>query len=64
MKTSAMLTSVLCFMTSGCSLVTVPVKTAGSIVTTSVKTTGKVVAAPFEAVGGHGKENKEAKKKE
>jgi len=64
MKTSTSLTSVLCLMTLGCSLVTVPVKTAGSIVTTSVKTTGKVVAAPFEAVGGHGKEDKEAKKKE
>lgn len=35
----------------GCSLVTVPVKTAGSIVTTTVETTGKVITAPFEAVG-------------
>ncbi|MHB1078601.1 MAG: hypothetical protein ACYC67_04310 [Prosthecobacter sp.] len=51
-------------MTSGCSLVTVPVKTAGSIVTTSVETTGKLVAAPFEAVGGHGKGEKVAQKEE
>lgn len=36
---------------TGCSLVTVPVKTAGSIVTTTVKTTGDIVTAPFEAVG-------------
>jgi hypothetical protein len=37
--------------TSGCSLITVPVKTAGSIVATTVSTTGKVIAAPFEAIG-------------
>lgn len=36
---------------AGCSLVTVPVKTAGSIVTTTVKTTGDIVTAPFDAVG-------------
>jgi hypothetical protein len=36
----------------GCSLVTVPVKTAGGIVNTSVKTTGRVVEAPFKAVSG------------
>ncbi len=37
---------------SGCSLVTVPVKTAGSIVTTTVKTGGSVVEAPFKAACG------------
>ena len=37
---------------SGCSLVTVPVKTAGSIVNTTIKTTGSVVEAPFKAAGG------------
>ncbi len=47
-------------MTSGCSLVTVPVKTAGGIVTTTVSTTGKVVAAPFNAIG----RSKDSKKKE
>ncbi len=35
-----------------CSLVTVPVKTAGSIVNTTVKTSGKVVEAPFKAASG------------
>lgn len=39
------------FLFCGCSLITVPVKTAGSIVTTTVETTGKVITAPFEAVG-------------
>lgn len=51
MKTSILMTCVLCLMTPGCSLVTVPVKTAGKIVTTTVSTTGKVVTAPFDAVG-------------
>lgn len=41
----------LCLATTGCSLVTVPVKTAGSIVTTTVKTTGEVITAPFGAMG-------------
>ena len=44
---------------SQCSLVTVPVETAGSIVTTTVKTTGKVLTAPFG-----GKDEKEGKDKE
>lgn len=35
-----------------CSLVTVPIKTAGSIVNTTVKTSGKVVEAPFKAASG------------
>jgi hypothetical protein len=39
-----------------CSLVTVPIETAGSIVTTTVKTTGKVLTAPFG-----GKEEKDGK---
>lgn len=44
-----------------CSLVTVPVKTAGSVVETTVKTAGSVVEAPFKAVGGnHDKKEKEA----
>ena len=50
-KPSNLLSCVLCLVTSGCSLITVPVKTAGSIVTTTVSTTGKVIAAPFEAMG-------------
>ena len=44
----------LCLVLAGCSLVTVPVKTAGSIVTTTVKTTGDIVTAPFNAVGRSG----------
>lgn len=63
MKTSILFTYLLCLIISGCSLVTVPVKTAGSIVTTSVKTTGKVVTAPFDAVG-RSREEKEIKKQE
>ena len=38
-------------MTS-CSLVTVPVKTAGGVAKTTVKTVGKVAEAPFKAAGG------------
>lgn len=53
MKISILPVFALCLMTSGCSLVTVPIKTAGSIVTTTVSTTGKVVTAPFDAVGGN-----------
>ncbi len=63
MKTSLFMTCVLCSFTSGCSLITVPVKTAGSIVTTTVSTTGKVVAAPFNAIG-RSKDSKEEKKEE
>ena len=37
---------------AGCSLVTVPVKTAGQVVDTTVRTTGKVVEAPFKAASG------------
>ncbi|OYW77208.1 MAG: hypothetical protein B7Z37_05090 [Verrucomicrobia bacterium 12-59-8] len=51
MKPRFLLSCVLCLAASGCSLITVPVKTAGSIVTTTVSTTGRVVAAPFEAAG-------------
>lgn len=36
---------------SGCSLVTVPVKTAGSVANTTVRTTGKVLTAPFKGRG-------------
>jgi hypothetical protein len=36
---------------SSCSLVTVPVKTAGSVANTTVKTTGKVLTAPFKGRG-------------
>lgn len=32
---------------SHCSLVTVPVKTAGEVVETTVETTGNVIEAPF-----------------
>ena len=42
----------LCLGAPGCSLITVPVKTAGSIVTTTVKTTGDIVTAPFDAMAG------------
>ena len=38
---------------SACSLVTVPVKTAGSLAETTVKTAGGVAEAPFKAVGGN-----------
>ena len=40
----------LCAM--GCSLVTVPVKTAGKIVDTTIRTAGQVVEAPFKAASG------------
>gem|GEM_PF-6462439 len=40
-------------MGTGCSLVTVPVKTVGSLAETTVKTAGGVVEAPFKAVGGN-----------
>ena len=65
MKTRILLTYVLCLMTSSCSLVTVPVKTAGGIVKTTVSTTGKVVTAPFDAVGRSkaSKKEKEAAKR-
>lgn len=63
MKTSILMTYGLCLMTPGCSLVTVPVKTAGKIVTTTVSTTGKVVTAPFDAVGRN-KAEKAAEKEE
>jgi len=39
------------FIFSSCSLVTVPVKTAGSVANTTVKTTGKVLTAPFKGRG-------------
>ncbi|WP_395749105.1 hypothetical protein [Prosthecobacter sp.] len=61
MKTSILPIYLLCLMAPSCSLVTVPVKTAGKIVTTTVSTTGHVVAAPFDAVGGH-KDRKEARR--
>lgn len=41
-----------CLVLTGCSLITVPVKTVGDIVTTTVKTTGDVVTAPFDAMAG------------
>jgi hypothetical protein len=50
-KPSILLSCVLCLVVPGCSLITVPIKTAGSIVTTTVSTTGKVITAPFDAVG-------------
>lgn len=37
---------------SGCSLVTVPIKTVGGLASATVSTTGDVVTAPFDAVGG------------
>ncbi len=50
----------LCLAGSSCSLVTVPVKTAGAIVTTTVKTTGTIVTAPF---GGEDDEDREDQEK-
>lgn len=49
---------VVCF--NSCSLVTVPVKTAGAIVETSIKTTGNIVTAPFD--GGSSEESSKVKK--
>lgn len=60
-----LLFSVAIFGLSGCSLVTVPVKAAGSIVTTTVGTTGDIVTAPFDAVSGRERRrDKEKKEKE
>lgn len=53
----------LCAITSSCSLVTVPVKTAGAIVTTTVKTTGTIVTAPFGGEDDDDKEAREAREK-
>ena len=44
--------ALLLLASPSCSLITVPVKTAGSIVNTTVKTSGKVVEAPFKAASG------------
>lgn len=49
------LSCLLVLSVSSCSLVTVPVETAGGIVKTSVKTVGGVAEAPFKAVGGRRK---------
>lgn len=51
MKTGFLFCIAMGLGVSSCSLITVPVKTAGSIVNTTVSTTGRVVTAPFEAVG-------------
>ena len=53
--------SILAF--TGCSLITVPVKTAGSVVKTTVSTAGHVVEAPFKAVNG-GYRNDKTERKE
>ena len=50
MKTTTLAIASL-FVFSGCSLVTVPVKTAGSVANTTVRTTGKVLTAPFKGRG-------------
>jgi hypothetical protein len=50
--------TILC--ATGCSLVTVPVKTAGKIVDTTVRTTGQVVEAPFKAASGGYRETRAA----
>ena len=64
-KPCILLSCVLFLAASGCSLITVPIKTAGSIVTTTVSTTGKVVTAPFDAMGRSkaAKEDKETAEK-
>jgi hypothetical protein len=46
-----------------CSLVTVPVKTAGGIVNTTVRTSGRVVEAPFKAASG-GYRDEDSRKKD
>lgn len=53
----------LCVVTSSCSLVTVPVKTAGAIVTTTVKTTGTIVTAPFGGENEEDREERESREK-
>ncbi len=40
-------------LAAGCSLVTVPVETAGGVVKTTVKTAGSVAEAPFKAASSH-----------
>lgn len=47
-----------------CSLVTVPVKVAGGIVETTVTTTGDVVSAPFKAIGGNDRDNRDSKEQQ
>ena len=49
------------FSLSSCSLITVPVKTAGAIVETSIKTTGKIVTAPFDRGSSEEENAKEEK---
>ena len=51
MKTGFLFCIAMGLGVSSCSLITVPVKTAGSFVNTTVSTTGRVVTAPFEAAG-------------
>lgn len=53
----------LCAVSSSCSLVTVPVKTAGAIVTTTVKTTGTIVTAPFDRDNDEDREEREVREK-
>lgn len=50
---AAALFAIFAFLSS-CSLVTVPVKTAGSVVETTVETAGEVIEAPFTR--GRGKD--------
>jgi hypothetical protein len=52
MKPSLLLLALMSLFLTRCSLVTVPVKTAGNVVETTVTTAGKVAEAPFKAVGG------------
>ena len=49
---------------SGCSLITVPVKTAGSVVKTTVSTAGQVVQAPFKAANGGYRNDKTDRKED
>jgi len=42
--------SLLTLSLSSCSLITVPVKVAGSVVSTTAKVTGKAVGAGFDAM--------------
>lgn len=43
----------LCLVSSGCSLVIVPVETVGSIAAAAVTTAGEVATAPFRAMSRH-----------
>lgn len=63
-KTTALLLAAAALAGPACSLVTVPVKVAGGIVETTVTTTGDVVSAPFKAIGGNDRDNRDTKEQQ